>query len=166
MGRPSSHRIARGSALVVSIILIGVLTVIGVAAVSLSTQERANAASQGRVDAIYACANAAIAKLWSEIAARGTGLAGSTATVTSIRLPDGTVLTAPAHYDTFAGGPTPQVGAGVRSSLSYGQQKKEDNLSNAMRPTVPVGQAQILNAHCKDPNGRELEVEVVFRFAL
>lgn len=165
MARRSPRRIARGSALVVSIILIGVLTVIGVAAVSLSTQERANAAAQSRVDAVYACANAAISKLWSEIAVKGTGFAGSTATVTSIRLPDGTVLTAPAHYDTFAAG-SASVGSGVRSTLSYGSQQKESNLSNTMRETVPVGQAQILNAHCKDPSGRELEVEVVFRFAL
>jgi hypothetical protein len=166
MGRPTQRRIARGSALAVSIILIGVLTVIGVAAVSLSTQERSNAAAYGRVDGVYACANAAVAKLWSEMAAYGTGLAGSGVAISSIRLPDGTVLTAPAHYDTFAGGGSPTISSVVRSAATFGAMKKEGNLTNTMRGTVEIGQGQILNAHCKDAFGRELEIEIVIRFAL
>lgn len=166
MRRSQKRRIARGSALAVSVILVGVLTVIGVAAVSLSTQERAAAAASGRIDAIYQCANAAIAKLWSEIAVQGTGLSGSSATISSITLPDGTKLTAPAHYDTLSGGTAPTIGSAIRSSRTTGAQQKEANLSNTMRPTVQIGQAQVMNAHCKDANGRELEVEIVFKFAL
>src|SRR6266498_1794844 len=71
----SPRKIARGAALPLAMILLGVLTVVGVAAVSLSTQERANAAAYSKMDAIYACANAATAKLWSELAIYGTTLA-------------------------------------------------------------------------------------------
>jgi Tfp pilus assembly protein PilX len=165
MPRPT-RPIARGSALAVSIILIGVLTVIGVAAVSLSTQERANAAAYGRVDSITACANAAIAKLWKEIAVTGTGLSGSSATVSSIRLPDGTLLTAPAHYDTLAGGTIPTVGQMTSTRSSSASKQKTRNLTNQTPATVQAGQTQIFTAHCKDASGRELEIEIGIRFAL
>src|SRR5512144_1066556 len=93
----------RGSALPLALILLGVVTAIAVAGVSLSTQERANAASYSRVDAALACANAAVGTLWAELGVYGTNIATSSAAIATLTLPDGTKLQAPAHYNTAAG---------------------------------------------------------------
>ena len=74
MDSTNRRKPARGAALPLAMILLGVLTVIGVAAVSLSRVERQNAASYSRVDFVTQCANAAQAKLWAEMARSGPRL--------------------------------------------------------------------------------------------
>jgi len=159
----SSRKIARGAALPLAMILLGVLTVVGVAAVSLSTQERANAAAYSKMDAIYACANAATAKLWSELAIYGTTLASSGALITSLTLPDGTKLTAPAHYDTTT---VMTVGQMVTAESGSTSSQPESAMENKGVATVAPGQTYSFAVHCKDAYGRELEIEVGLRFAL
>src|SRR5512144_1685410 len=94
--RPRSR--PAGSTLVITMILLTVLTVIGVAAVSLGSQERINASGKGKRDALYACANAARIQIWAELAKYGRGYFDSANAPSELTLPDGTTLTAPAHY--------------------------------------------------------------------
>lgn len=163
MKRPTTRRIARGSALAVAMIVLGVLTVVGVAAVSLSTQERTNAAAYGKLDAVQACANAATAKIWKELGVHGTMLAASDATVTSITLADRTVLTAPAHYDT----PLTATIKSVSSTDTRGGAKKEEGERiNLPPPKNARDQVNFFTVHCKDASGRELEIEIGIKFAL
>lgn len=159
----------RGSALVVAMIVLGVLTVIGVAAVSLSTQERSNAAAYGKLDAMQACANAATAKIWRELGIYGTSLATSDATITSVRLADGTTLKAPAHYDTPVTATVRQV---VTTAASPTALNTGGDLTNRLRAFSPpgagggAGGVNLFIVHCKDASGRELELEIGIQFAL
>jgi hypothetical protein len=162
--RSHPRKIARGAALPLALILLGVLTVVAVAAVQLSSQERQNAVSYSRLDAVYACANAATAKLWSEIAVSGTTLGGATQLVSSITLSDGTKLTAPAHYDTTTGGVT--VGQMVASSASSASSAPETSMENKGVPTVAPGQTYSFTVTCQDANGRAFEIELGLKFAL
>jgi Tfp pilus assembly protein PilX len=162
--RSNPRRKERGAALPLAIILLGVLTVIAVTAVSLSTQERTAAAAYSNLDAIYACANAGVGKLWREIAVSGTQYASSTDLITYIVLPDGTKLTAPAHYDTAATATVKSV-VSAETGNADGTQPETD-MTNKGLPTVKVGQTQIFSVTCQDANGRILEVEVGLRFAL
>ncbi len=97
MSHPLDTR-PRGSTLLLVVILLGVLAVIGVAAVSLGSQERTNASAKGKRDAVAACANAARMALWAELARYGSAYLTSSNPVGEIVLPDGTTLAAPAHY--------------------------------------------------------------------
>ena len=73
---PSTSSPPPGSVLVIAMILLAVLSIIGAAAVSLSSQERVNATAQTRVDFLNACANAAQAKIWAEMAQYGLSYLG------------------------------------------------------------------------------------------
>jgi hypothetical protein len=156
---------SRGAALPLALILLAVLTAIAVAAVSLSGQERANAASYGRIDFVNACAHAAQAKVWSEIAYQGTSYLNSSNPVTYIKLPDGTVLASPSHYDQAATALVKNVAIQVQASEGASSGQLGDCTNRAcmgaeLRPTYGV------IAHCTDVRGRSLEIELGVRFAL
>jgi hypothetical protein len=90
-------------------------------------------------------------------------LAASDATITSLTLADGTILTAPAHYDT----PLTATIKSVSSTDSRGgAKKKERNLSNKGRDTYTRDAVNFFVVHCKDASGRELEIEIGIKFAL
>lgn len=164
MKRPNTRRIARGSALAVAMIVLGVLTVVGVAAVSLSTQERTNAAAYGKLDAMSACANAAQAKLWKELGVHGTALASKDVAITSMTLADGSVLTAPAHYDTPLTATIKSVSS--TDSKAGAKSKKSRDLTGKGRQTGNRDTVNFFVIHCKDRSGRELEIEIGIKFAL
>src|SRR5512142_1192039 len=88
---------ARGSTLLLVMILLGVLSVIAVAAVALSSQERTNASLKTSRDRLVACASAAQAAIWSEFLAYGPNYLASGRQVPEIQLGDGTRLRA-GHY--------------------------------------------------------------------
>src|SRR5512139_2181393 len=92
-----------GSAMLVTIILLLVLTTIGVASVYLSSRERQNAASVTKLQFLQACANAAQAKMWAEMSQYGLSYLGSAIQVTPMKLADGTTFIAPAHYQHATG---------------------------------------------------------------
>ena len=163
MERSNPRRKARGAALPLAIILLGVLTVIAVTAVSLSTQERTAAGSYSNLEAIYACTNAATAKLWKEIAVSGTQFTAMTSMVSSIQLPDGTKLTAPAHYDTTTSVTVSSM-VGTDAQPTTGQ--KAHNLTNGGIPTVTPGSTTTFTVTCQDTQGRTFEIELALRFAL
>lgn len=169
---PSTQsRASRGAALLMALILLGTLTVIGVAAVSLSSRERSSAAAFARIDYAVQCANAAQAKLWAEMSQAGMAYLGSGVAVTSMTLPDGTVITAPAHYDSRkADGTMPavkEVTVKVESATE-GTVSERDCTNNACG-LMPIGTTQIIFAHCAfQVGGRQLEMEIELgiKFAL
>jgi len=159
----------RGAALPLAMILLAVLTVIAAAAVSLSARERQNAASYSRQDFIQECANAAQAKLWGEMAQYGgTAYLGREAAVTELRLPDGTRLTAPAHYDSRkADGTYPNVkDLIIKAQADDTSAMNEQDCTNGACGLVPLGATHLIQAHCIDRGGRSLEIELGIKFAL
>ncbi len=168
MERNRRARSARGAALLLALILLGVLTAIAVAAVTLSTQERTNAADYSRVDFVNACANAAQAKLWAEVSYQSSAYFGSGVAVTSVELPDGTKLTSPAHYDADpAHMPiVKDVVLKVQSSAGEAGNANERDCTNGACGLMPFGATQLVVAHCRDVRGRELEIELGVKFAL
>lgn len=166
MTRPDPSPSARGAALPLALILLAVLTVIAVAAVSLSGQERVNAASYGRIDFVSQCANAAQAKLWSEMAYQGSAYLSAPVAITSVRLPDGTMLTSPAHYDSTATTIVKDVVLKVQSSAGTGGDVNERDCTNSACGLTPLGGTQMIMARCVDQRGRALEIELGVKFAL
>jgi hypothetical protein len=162
--RAKSHSQERGSALVMTMILIGVLLVIGVATVSLSSQERNNAGAKARLDFARACGNAAQGQIWSELAAAGLGYLGSNATISPLRLADGTQLAA-GHYGADAGSVT--VSNIVFSTQATGSNPLADrDYTSSIVARSIGGTVYAIQARCIDPSGNEVEVEFAVRFAL
>ncbi len=168
MRRAHPSRIPRGAALPLALILLAVLTAIAVSAVSLSSQERVNATSYSRIDFINECATAAQAKIWAEVANMGPAYLGQPIAVSSFRAPDGSVLTAPAHYDSKAG--TTLVkdvvilvysSAGTSGALAY-----ERDVTNTSFGRGDGMKTQRVVARCVDQRGRALEIELSLKFAL
>jgi hypothetical protein len=155
----------RGAALVTALILLLVLTIIGVAAVTLSSQERINAGGPTKVAFAEACANAAQAKIWAEMSQFGFSYLGSTVQVSAMALSDGNKLIAPAHYG-FDGG-TLQVKDVVLKAQSGGSDPaQERDCTNGACGIMPLGQTYGVTALCRDASGREFEVELAVKFAL
>jgi hypothetical protein len=169
------RRLARsrqhGGALLLTVILLAVLTILGVGAVVASSRERESAFAKSKYDRVVACARAAQAKIWAEIAMFGPGYLTGTRGVTEIRLPDGTLLAAPAHYGTAAtaSGTGAELVQNVTLIVPEGaggpQLPKAANLSNSGGATVPIGTVNRVVARCTDPFGRPYEVELAVRFA-
>jgi hypothetical protein len=144
-------------------ILLAVLVVAGVAAVSLSSQERMNAGTKGKLDFALACANAAQAKIWSELTDHGLGYLGSTLQITPVTLPDGTVLAA-GHYGASAG--TVTVDKMVyQAECKSANPLAERDFTNTIVARTVGGNCYAIQARCIDPAGRETEVEFGLRFA-
>jgi type IV pilus assembly PilX-like protein len=157
----------RGSVLIVAMLLLLVLTILGVAAVSASTKERLASGVKSRHDRLLACARAAQAKIWAEVAMQGPGYLTGASPVTAITLPDGTQLTAPAHYDTQADGSVEArtVTLVVRDGASGARLPASANMSNQGEIAAPPGNVTRVTARCVDTFGRPFEVELAVRFA-
>ncbi len=167
MDRPLTRRTPRGAALPLALILLGVLTVVAVAAVSLSGQERVNAAAYSRIDFINECATAAQAKIWSELAYQGSAYLTAPVAIGSIRLPDGSTVTSPAHYDSQAGTTlVKDVVLKVKAGAGVGGDVNERDCTNSACGLAALGGTQLILAHCKDAADRALEIEFAVKFAL
>jgi hypothetical protein len=153
----------RGSTLLTTVILIAILTVVGVAAVALSSQERRNAGAKARVDASQACANAAMAQIWKEMQTYGLGYLGTSMPVAEVTLPDGTRLQSPAHMDQPSGTLVSQVVLKVESVSAGGDER---DLTNRIAGSEGLGHTYAVTARCSTQSGRESEVEVGLKFAL
>ncbi len=155
----------RGSVLLTTVIMIGVLLVVGVAAVSLSSQERNNAGAKERLDFARACGNAAQAQIWSELTVNGLGYLGSTAQISPVRLPDGTQLAA-GHYGDGADGGSVTVDKIVFSTQATDSNPLSDrDYTNTVVARTLGGTVYAIQARCIDPSGHEIEVEFGLRFA-
>lgn len=158
----------RGSTLILVVVLLGVLAVIGVAAVSLGSQERGNASAKGKRDAMMACASAARMALWAELARYGSAYLQSSAPVGDIVLADGTKLAAPAHYTSAGTDTFPVVQIVKTHQVIRSLAAKTADLTNKMdaAQTNLGGTAYTIVARCKDAKGREDEVEFTTVLAL
>jgi Tfp pilus assembly protein PilX len=157
----------RGSALLLVVVLLVVLSAIGVAAVAASSQERSNAAAKGRHDAMLACASAAQAEIWAELARYGPSYLASSVVATTVNLPDGTQVTAPGHYGASLH--PPKVNVAVLSLTAAAGGANTAGLADLTnRPGGGTGFDQVhrIVATCKDARGNELEVELAVRLAL
>ncbi len=165
----SPHTSARGSALLIVIILLAVLSVIGVAAVSLGSRARQNASAKARVDSLLACAQAARAQVWAEVARYGPGYFSSTRALDApINLSGYGELAAPAHYDSTTSMRVDQVVVGFEGGASDGAPAPTRDLTNAAPGSDALfgGRAWRLAARCTDARGNQFEVEFSMRFAL
>ncbi|WP_242342608.1 type II secretion system protein [Anaeromyxobacter terrae] len=159
----------RGSTLLIALILLAVLSVVGAAAVLLSSQERQNAAAKSRVDQLAACAQAARAKIWAEIARYGPRYLSSENLLSSpLQISGIGTLQAPAHYGTTDSMKVNEVVLAVDNSVSDGAPPPLVDLSNrsATPDALTSGRAYRVVARCTDARNRELEVEFAMRFAL
>ena len=168
--RPPHLTRSRGSALLLAMVLLGVLTVIGAAAVMLASQERTNAAAKSRLDGLVACANAAQAKIWAEAAQAGLGYLHSGWAVTPMNLPDGAKALAPAHFGQTTGTPPTVSEVTFRTELR-GPVEGDVGLGSltnkmSMLGGGASGRTYALTALCRDAQGREYEVELAVKFAL
>lgn len=169
----STHRTPRGSTLLVAVILLAVLSVVAVAAVRLSSEERRNASAKARYDALEACARAAQAQVWAEIAKYGpTYLKGGNLVPAPAALPGGVTVRAPAHYSDMTADTgsvqVQQVVLGFDKGVSDGKVVDSTDLTNraAALDALNDGKAYRVVARCKDQKDRELEIEFSMRFTL
>jgi hypothetical protein len=156
MTSPLLVRKARGSILIITVILLAVLSIIGVAAVALSSQERTNASMKTHRDRLVACAQAAQALIKAELLRYGPGYLVSASEIPEITLPDGTVLRA-GHYDEDG---TVVVSTTVRT-VPCKEQNSEEYLDLTNRDSFfsTSGSCYLIFARCIDPMDRELETE-------
>jgi len=151
---------ARGSTLLLVTILLAVLAVVGVAAVSLGSQERNNAAAKGKRDMMAACASAARMAIWAELAKYGSARLREPMPETEITLSDGTIISAPAPYvDTTS--PVTVVSIRNYASPKGATGRDTRDYTNAiLDPTKKDGgTAYMFIARCRDRMGRETKVE-------
>jgi Tfp pilus assembly protein PilX len=169
MSRTAPNPAARGSTLVLAMVLLAVLSLVGVAAVSLASQERANVGAKAKRDLQVACANAARMVVYAELARYGSGYLASSTAIPSVTLPDGTVLSQQ-HYDTPAGMTVNQITPArvlpVSSSTKSSGTADLTNSFQAVGTDAPTVQGYEVVAKCTDPKGRQLEVEFVVAFSL
>jgi hypothetical protein len=149
-------------------VLLGVLTVVGAAAVMLSSRERSSAMAKTRLDSLNACANAAQAKIWAEMAQYGLGYLGSAVTVTPMDLPDGTRVVGPAHYGQHSGTMPTVTSVTFRATLgeAEGSMDERDCTNSACGLGLGRRTTYVVTALCRDQGGREYEVELALKFAL
>jgi hypothetical protein len=151
----------RGSTLLLVMILLTVLAAIGAAAVTLSARDRINASAKTHRDMVAACASAAQAKIWAEVAQFGPQWFGSQSPITELTLNDGTRL-GPVHYDQAPG--TLQVrDVVITLTAEYGDEAIV-SLSNRSSGLMGSGHTYRCVARCVDQTGqRQLEVEFQLR---
>lgn len=146
----------RGGTLLLVLVLLAVLSVIGVAAVSLGSAERTNAALKTHQDRLVACAQAAQASVWSEMLRYGPGYLGSPQPIPDLTLPDGTVLRG-GHYRQTTG---IVAKASARAVPCKSQQVEEFmDITNRDSFFSVAGGCFVIFARCVDSQGREMEVE-------
>jgi hypothetical protein len=161
-------RRADGYILLLAMVLLAILTALGVAAVRVSASDREGAGNKSRYDRLVACARAAQAKIWAEVAAYGTGYLVGSAPVTAILLPDGTQLAAPAHYDTATDGTVvvKDVTIAIAGGAGGAQLPVVQEMGNSGGSTIGSNQVLRVVARCRDSGNRTYEIELGVRFAL
>lgn len=158
----------RGSTLLMVTVLLAILAVIGVAAASLGSRERINAAAKGRRDVMAACANAARLVVWAEVARYGSARLTQLLTEQRITLADGTFLAAPSHYRDvqdlqvieLTRNPAPLAGGSEGGGSILGG-LTTNFIGGGTGGSGGLGGATAYNftARCRDATGRETEVE-------
>jgi len=170
-------RSPRGSALLTSMIVILVITVIGVGMINFASQEVAGATASQRDQALVACADAARQMLLAQF-----HLIGFPASIQALNVPLGTqtgngnTLAIGGHYDADTTTATglgniyiAQVSAMADNSFGSGAATASD-ITNRISTTGSLGgRPYKVVVHCQDGSlygGRQLEVEFGIRYGL
>ena len=156
-----------GYVLLLAVVLLAVLTALGIAAVRVSARDREGAGNKSRYDRLVACARAAQAKIWAEVASYGTGYLVGSQPVTAIVF-DGTELAAPAHYDTATDGSVlvKDVTLAIAGGAGGAQLPVVQEMGNSGGSLIGSNQVIRVVARCRDFGNRTFEIELGVRFAL
>lgn len=157
----------RGSALLFTVVLLTVLTIAGVATVSLMSRERQNASAQSRYQKLIECGSAAQAVIWAQLAKHGPGYLGdANRPVGEIKLPDGTQLAAPLHYDQDPAKTFADVAIRIADGGGAQGNTDEDCTNRYCYQQLGAGNVRRIVATCRDRQQRQFEVELSIALAL
>ena len=158
-------RSQRGSALVIAVIAVVVITIVGVGIINFASQEIAGATAGARRQGLVACTEAARQLLLSRFHAVGlvpTQVEGLNVAMDGT---GGTTTGVGGHYDESAS--TVQVSqVQFLPDNAFGPTSKSRDLTNTVSLIGQGGKPLRVVAHCVDAGGRQLEVEFGFRFGL
>jgi type II secretory pathway pseudopilin PulG len=166
-------RSQRGSALLMSMVVVVVITIIGVAVIRFSTREVAGATAGARHEALVACAEAGRKLLTSQFHA--IGMAPTTLDALNTPLDGaagvGRTMAVGGHVDSVAA--AVQVDQVVfLPDNAFGPSTRVRDLSNVISLAGQGGKPLRVLVHCQDGSansptgGRQLEVEFGVRFGL
>ena len=161
-------RSQRGSALVMSIIVVLVIAVIGVAVIRFASREVAGATSSRKTQALVACADAGRQMILSQFKALG----GSPVSLTALNLPmDANTRVEGGHFDT-TNVQVAQVTYLPEAAFGPDRGAVQD-ISNRVAGTGGGGKPMKVVVHCQQggvtgvpTSGRQLEVEFGLRFGI
>jgi type II secretory pathway pseudopilin PulG len=158
----------RGSALVMSVLVVLVIAIIGVAVVRFASREVAGASAGRKAEALAACADAGRQVIVSQFKALGM----SPVSLTALNLPmDASTNVVGGHYDTRDVQVTQVVNL---PGTAFGPDPGAiQDISNRVLVTGGGGKPLKVVVHCQqggvagDPStGRQLEVEFGIRFGI
>lgn len=170
------HRPPRGSALMVAVVVVLVLSVLGVGLVRLATSETAGALAGARREALAQCADAARQLLMSKFHTLGMNPLRIAALNVPLDGTGGRTRAVGGHIDSTPGPGTLGVDIGQVTYLpdnATGQQKWPDETNKIVVLGGAGGRPMKVTVHCKDhgddadpTSGRQLEIEFGVVFGL
>lgn len=161
----------RGSALLVTMIVLAVLTLVGVASLQLAQGDSITVNRQMSYRTQVACSEAAVRKVWAAYALKAQVIYPYMVDGTqSPSSGDGGIVLAPGHYDSDVGGPSVSVTFDDQVLLRLGAAAMSGGVTdidttNTFREPL-LGSPMTLIAHCRDRADRQYEIELAVRFGL
>lgn len=161
----------RGNALLVALIAISVLMVLVVGALQFTGKNREAAALKTRGDQTSACAETARAYLLSRLRLFNVNVTGLTLDQVLVANADGGAVNdtkmLTAHYDQTSPDPIKPTVVPVSAAAVGASRKQIRDLANTVPGGVTLGgQYYRVVVKCREPGGRESELEFVFRYGL
>lgn len=160
------HPNQRGSAMLITLIALGVLLILVVGAISFSGSNRAAAAATSRGETVSACAQTARKYMLSQL--KMASFEPQMVEFTE-KIPDGPTAAEQStidtnHYGGTAGNPVKIIA--VSSEYFGGSQDDVRDVANVITRRGSGSAFWKAVVRCEDPQGRESEVEFVFRRSL
>lgn len=160
----------RGSALIMSVVVVLVITVIALGIIRFASREVAGATAGARYEALVACADAGRRLLVSQFHAVGLSPTSLTAVNVPLDGPAGRTQVVGGHVDEAGGVQVNQVV--FLPDNSFGPSNRVRDLTNVISLAGQGGRPLKIVVHCVDggdgtaTSGRQLEVEFGVRFGL
>lgn len=160
--------VQRGSALLIALIALVVLSVLVLGAIEFTGRNQAAAVAKGRGDRMEACAETARRYLLSRLRAFDANVPVQTLTLEEKLLDD----TSPALRTTLRTGhygdatKQPTVALLPANAISGSIKQVRDLANSAPQSTTLGGSYYRVVMTCRESSGREVETEFVFRFGL
>ena len=162
----------RGSAMLLAMVILAVLTLVAVASLQLAHGDSVTVNRQQNYRILVACAEAANRKLWAEYGNRqGTVQSVTPYVVADTKNAKGDWMQlAVGHYDSDIGGPLVAITFDDQVMKLLGATAMSGGITdldttNTFRAPL-LGTPYLLTAHCKDASGRQYEIEMAVRFGL